>query len=69
MKLQPPVPISFLGIGLMGRPMAMKLIRAGYQLTVWNRTASKAADLISAGGAGHHGRSCASRRADRAALH
>lgn len=49
MKLHPPVPISFLGIGLMGGPMAMNLIRAGYQLTVWNRTASKAADLISAG--------------------
>jgi 2-hydroxy-3-oxopropionate reductase len=29
--------------------MAMNLIRAGYQLTVWNRTVSKAADLISAG--------------------
>ena len=49
MKLHPPVPISFLGIGLMGEPMAMNLIRAGYQLTVWNRTASKAADLVSAG--------------------
>jgi 3-hydroxyisobutyrate dehydrogenase-like beta-hydroxyacid dehydrogenase len=49
MNLQPPVPISFLGIGLMGRPMAINLIRAGYQLTVWNRTASKAADLISMG--------------------
>jgi 2-hydroxy-3-oxopropionate reductase len=49
MNLQLPVPISFLGTGLMGRPMAMNLIRAGYQLTVWNRTASKAADLISAG--------------------
>jgi 3-hydroxyisobutyrate dehydrogenase-like beta-hydroxyacid dehydrogenase len=49
MKLQPPVPISFLGIGLMGRPIAMNLLRAEYQLTVWNRTASKAADLNSAG--------------------
>jgi 2-hydroxy-3-oxopropionate reductase len=49
MNLHPPVPISFLGTGLMGRPMAMNLIRAGYQLTVWNRTAGKAADLVSAG--------------------
>jgi 2-hydroxy-3-oxopropionate reductase len=49
MKQHPPNPISFLGIGLMGGPMAMNLIRAGYQLTVWNRTASKAAYLISAG--------------------
>ena len=49
MNLHPPVPITFLGIGLMGKPMAMNLIKAGYQVTVWNRTASKAADLISAG--------------------
>jgi 2-hydroxy-3-oxopropionate reductase len=49
MNLYPPVPISFLGIGLMGKPMAMNLIKAGYRVTVWNRTASKAADLISAG--------------------
>ena len=49
MNLQPPAPITFLGIGLMGKPMAMKLIDAGYQVTVWNRTASKAADLIGAG--------------------
>jgi 2-hydroxy-3-oxopropionate reductase len=33
----------------MGKPMAMNLIKAGYQLTVWNRTTSKAAELISAG--------------------
>jgi 2-hydroxy-3-oxopropionate reductase len=49
MNLHPPVPISFLGIGLMGKPMAMNLIKAGYRVTVWNRTASKAGDLISAG--------------------
>jgi 2-hydroxy-3-oxopropionate reductase len=47
--LYPPVPISFLGIGLMGRPMAMNLVKTGYQVTVWNRTVSKAADLASAG--------------------
>jgi 3-hydroxyisobutyrate dehydrogenase-like beta-hydroxyacid dehydrogenase len=49
MNLHPPAPITFLGAGLMGRPMAMNLIKAGYQVTIWNRTASKAADLISAG--------------------
>src|SRR5271157_1245423 len=49
MNLHPPVLVTFLGIGLMGKPMAMNLIKAGYQVTVWNRTASKAADLISAG--------------------
>jgi 2-hydroxy-3-oxopropionate reductase len=47
--LYPPVPISFLGTGLMGEPMAMNLIKSGYQVTVWNRTASKTAELTSAG--------------------
>src|ERR1700738_2326552 len=47
--LYPPVPISFLGIGLMGKPMAMNLIKSGYHVTVWNRTPSKAAELMSAG--------------------
>jgi 2-hydroxy-3-oxopropionate reductase len=47
--LYPPVPISFLGIGLMGKPMAMNLIKSGYHITVWNRTLSKAAELMSAG--------------------
>jgi 2-hydroxy-3-oxopropionate reductase len=47
--LYPPIPISFLGTGLMGKPMAMNLIKSGYQVTVWNRTPSKAAELISAG--------------------
>jgi 2-hydroxy-3-oxopropionate reductase len=47
--LYPPVPISFLGTGLMGKPMAMNLIKSGYQVTVWNRTPSKAVELMSAG--------------------
>jgi 2-hydroxy-3-oxopropionate reductase len=33
----------------MGKPMAMNLLKTGFQLTVWNRTVSKAADLVSAG--------------------
>lgn len=41
--------VGFLGTGLMGRPMAERLLRAGYKLTVWNRTASKAAPLAEAG--------------------
>jgi 2-hydroxy-3-oxopropionate reductase len=47
--LYPPVPISFIGLGLMGNPMAMNLVKAGFQVTVWNRTVSKAVDLVSAG--------------------
>jgi 2-hydroxy-3-oxopropionate reductase len=33
----------------MGKPMAMNLIKSGYSVTVWNRTPSKAAELMSAG--------------------
>jgi len=38
--------IGFFGIGLMGRPMAINLLKAGYPLIAWNRTTSKAADLV-----------------------
>jgi 2-hydroxy-3-oxopropionate reductase len=37
--------LAFLGIGLMGRPMATRLLRAGYPLRAWNRTAAKAEAL------------------------
>jgi 2-hydroxy-3-oxopropionate reductase len=41
--------IAFLGIGLMGRPMATRLLQAGYALSAWNRTAAKAQALASLG--------------------
>lgn len=41
--------IAFLGIGLMGKPMATRLLRAGYPLVAWNRTLAKAESLASAG--------------------
>jgi 2-hydroxy-3-oxopropionate reductase len=37
--------IAVLGTGLMGFPMARRLAKAGYALTVWNRDASKAKPL------------------------
>jgi 3-hydroxyisobutyrate dehydrogenase-like beta-hydroxyacid dehydrogenase len=37
--------IAFLGLGNMGAPMARQLIRAGHDLTVWNRTRAKAEPL------------------------
>lgn len=37
--------IAFLGIGLMGLPMATNLLNAGYELSVWNRTLAKAIPL------------------------
>src|SRR5260370_1410757 len=33
----------------MGRPMGMNLLKAGYSLTVWNRTAARADELVAAG--------------------
>ncbi len=44
-----PQKIGLIGLGLMGRPMGMNLIKAGYSLTVWNRTASRAEELVAAG--------------------
>lgn len=41
--------LTFLGIGLMGKPMATRLARAGYPLRVWNRSPAKAAALRDAG--------------------
>lgn len=41
--------IGWIGTGIMGRSMAEHLIRAGYSLQVYNRTASKADSLVSQG--------------------
>ncbi len=42
-------PIAFLGMGLMGSRMAARLIHAGFQVAVWNRTASACAPLLDTG--------------------
>ena len=42
--------LSFLGLGVMGSPMAGHLARAGHEVTVYNRTATKAADWVKANG-------------------
>ncbi|KAL1345110.1 glyoxylate/succinic semialdehyde reductase 2, chloroplastic [Arachis duranensis] len=41
--------VGFLGIGIMGSPMAHNLLKAGVDLTLWNRTKSKCDPLISLG--------------------
>src|SRR5208282_2837911 len=41
--------VGFIGLGLMGKPMAQNLLRAGFPLVVWNRTKAKADDLIRGG--------------------
>jgi 3-hydroxyisobutyrate dehydrogenase len=38
--------VGFIGLGLMGGPMARNLLRAGFPVTVWNRTRSKAEALV-----------------------
>lgn len=42
-------PVAFLGIGLMGDPMAKRLLAAGREVRVWNRTPAKAHELSEAG--------------------
>ncbi len=41
--------IGFIGLGIMGQPMALNLLKAGHKLTVYNRTGSKAELLKQAG--------------------
>ena len=44
-----PERIGFIGLGIMGTPMARNLLKAGFPLTVWNRTRSKANALAKDG--------------------
>lgn len=41
--------IGFVGLGAMGRPMAHNLLKAGFPVTVYNRTPEKAQPLVEAG--------------------
>src|SRR5439155_3506941 len=41
--------IAFLGLGQMGAPMATRLLQAGHELTVWNRTPDRAKPLAAEG--------------------
>jgi 3-hydroxyisobutyrate dehydrogenase len=41
--------LGFIGVGLMGRPMSLRLLAAGYPLTVWNRSRDKLAPLTAKG--------------------
>ena len=44
-----PPPVAFIGLGIMGLPMAGHLLSAGHPMTVFSRTKSKATPLISRG--------------------
>jgi len=41
--------VSLIGLGLMGKPMGHNLLKAGFPLVVWNRTAARANSLVAAG--------------------
>lgn len=41
--------IGFLGLGIMGNPMAKNLLKAGFKVTVWNRSSDKCAELAALG--------------------
>lgn len=41
--------IGFIGMGLMGVPMTLRLLGAGYEVRVWNRSIDKCAGVVSAG--------------------
>jgi len=41
--------VGMIGLGLMGKPMAANLLKAGFSLVVWNRTGAKAEELVRAG--------------------
>jgi len=41
--------LGFIGLGLMGRPMCLRLLAAGYRLSVWNRSGGKLAAVLERG--------------------
>jgi 3-hydroxyisobutyrate dehydrogenase len=45
------IPVGVIGLGLMGRPMALNLVKAGFPLVVWNRTAARTEEIVRAGAA------------------
>ena len=44
--------IGFIGLGIMGRPMALNLLKGGHQVTVWARRAESMQPLLAAGAVG-----------------
>jgi 2-hydroxy-3-oxopropionate reductase len=41
--------VGFIGLGMMGAPMSKNLLKAGFELTVWNRTTEKMKDIVELG--------------------
>src|SRR3981081_63565 len=42
--------VGWIGMGRMGYPMAERLVKAGYEVSIWNRTRAKAEPLAKLGG-------------------
>lgn len=45
--------LGFVGIGLMGRPMTLRLLAAGFEVHVWNRSPAKLQPVVEAGAMAH----------------
>ena len=45
-------PVGFIGLGIMGQGMVRNLLKAGYEVSIWNRTAKRMEPLIEAGAKG-----------------
>jgi 3-hydroxyisobutyrate dehydrogenase len=43
------VKLGFIGIGLMGKPMTLRLLAAGHEVAVWNRSAEKLKEVVQKG--------------------
>lgn len=41
--------LGYIGIGLMGKPMVLRLLAAGHEVTVWNRSREKLAPVVAKG--------------------
>ncbi len=41
--------VGFIGLGMMGTPMSKNLLKAGVDLTVWNRSPSKMKEIVEPG--------------------
>jgi len=56
--------IGFLGLGIMGRPMALNLLKGGHELTVWARRAASMQPLLDAGAQAGSGPADVARRVE-----
>jgi 3-hydroxyisobutyrate dehydrogenase len=43
------VKLGFIGIGLMGKPMTLRLLAAGHEVAVWNRSGEKLKEVVQKG--------------------